>query len=133
MTTLRPVRELVLVFNADSGRINAWLDSARKLFGAGECSLCDITHGLAGEKQDWVSCRTDLGIPVAALHRDELGDAHRVAVDGQFPCVLARTDEGYERLLGPDVLSRCRGSVADFRGRLLTHAALQDLSMPMAV
>ena len=133
MTTARSIQELVLVFNADSGRINAWLDSARKLFGAGECSLCDITHGLAGEKQDWVACRQDLGVPVAALHRDELNDSQRQVVDEQFPCVLARTSEGYERLLGPDVLSRCRGSVADFRGRLLTHAAMHDLAMPVAV
>ena len=133
MTNARSIQELVLVFNADSGRLNAWLDSARKLLGVGECSLCDITHGLAGEKQDWAACRSDLGVPVDALHRDELSEPLLHAVDGQFPCVVARTDEGYERLLGPDVLARCRGSVADFRGRLLTHAAMQDLALPLAV
>ncbi|NJL27837.1 MAG: hypothetical protein HC897_08025 [Thermoanaerobaculia bacterium] len=130
MTAKQAVHKLILVYAADSGKLSAFVDSARKLFKLKGCTLCSITHGLAGEKGEWRECREELGLPVDYLHRDELGSELRNVVGEQLPCVLAQTDSGTVLLLGPDVLERCRGSVDDFKGRLLTHAAMRDLELP---
>lgn len=124
------IRRLILIYNADSGRLNALADSARKVLRLNGCALCDITHGLAGEKKDWRSCRSEIGVPIDYLHRDEIFGPMKRLVDGSLPCVVAETAAGPRVLLAPDVLERCRGSVDDFRGRLLTHAAMRDLELP---
>lgn len=43
---------------------------------------------------------------------------------------MALTGEEHVVLLGPDVIQRCKGSVADLRGRIKTHAAMRDLVVP---
>lgn len=125
----RRIEALVLVFDAEAGALNALIDSTKKLFRINGCSLCSITHGLMGEKAEWRSCRDTLGIPVEYVHRDELDAELRETVGKSLPCVLARTAKGTELLMGPEVLKRCGGSVADFRGRLLHHAARLRLSL----
>lgn len=130
MPDKREIRRLVLVFDADTGKLNAFVDSARKVFRLNGCALCSITHGLAGEKSEWKDCRAELGVPVDYLHRDELAGRLQELVGGRLPCVVAETDEGPLLLLSSQVLERCKGSVNDFRARLLTYAAMYDLEMP---
>lgn len=129
MTT---VRRLVLVFDADSGKVNALFDSARKLFKLKGCALCSITHGLAGERSGWQECKAVLGVPVDYVHRDEISGEIARVVGHDLPAVVAESDDGLEVLLGPDVLERCRGSVSDFKG-LLTHASMRGLGIPEEV
>ena len=130
MDETQQIRRLILVYDADTGKLNAFLDSARKLLGRGACALCEITHGLAGEKSDWRRYRSELGLPVDYLHRDEISGPVKQLVEGQLPCVVVETDDGLQVLLAPDVLARCRGSVRNFKGRLLTHAAKRGLELP---
>ena len=47
----RRIQRLVFVYAADSGLFHALVDSAKKLLMVKGCSLCAITHGLAGERQ----------------------------------------------------------------------------------
>ncbi len=94
------------------------------------CSLCSITHGLTGEKNEWRNCRAEIGVPIDYFHRDEIFGPMKQLVGDALPCVVAETGAGPRVLLTPDVLERCRGSVDDFKGRLLTHAAMRDLEMP---
>lgn len=121
---------LTFVFNADSGKLNALFDSAKKLLQLNGCSLCAITHGLAGEKADWRECKEEIGLPVDYVHRDEVTPDVDAVVQGRYPCVLAQTQDGLRMLLPPDVLDRCRGSVADLKGRLKTNATMQGLQFP---
>ncbi len=129
MAEKKSVRRLILVFDAASGKLSAMVDSARKLFRLKGCALCSITHGLAGEKDDWQDCQTELGVTVDYLHSDELSGRIVQVVGDRLPCVVAETEEGLQMLLTPEVLERCRGSVDDFKGRLLTHAAMHDLEI----
>ena len=128
----RTVSRLVLVFDASSGRMSAFVDSVKKVLTIGGCSLCAITHGLAGEKEEWKSCREELGVPVDYLHRDEVPAALKKQVEGQLPCVVAQVGTEYVILLTPDVLERCRGSVADLKGRLFFHMTARELELPAA-
>src|SRR5258708_5084486 len=107
----RSIDRLILVFHAESGPLRAVMDSMQKLFLLRGCSLCEITHGLTGEKREWKSCKEDMGVPVDYLHLNEIPDELRAVVGKETPCVLARVGRDHIRLLGPDQLARCRGSV----------------------
>lgn len=124
------IDRLLFVFNADSGKWNAFVDSARKLFMVNGCALCSITHGLTGEKSAWKDCRDELGVPIDYVHRDELSDRLRKVIEDNVPCVVAEVNGEYTVLMGPDVLERCRGSVADFKGRLSLYASMKGMLFP---
>lgn len=126
---MRRVQKLILVFDADSGRLAALLESLRKVFGVGGCALCRITHGLAGERREWKRRRAELGLPVDYLHRDQLRGRLQAAAAGRLPCVLAETVSGPMILLAPEVLERCR-NLDDFQAGLLASAARNELKLP---
>jgi hypothetical protein len=133
MNPKRKVERLLFVFSADSGSFNAFLDSARKLLRIKGCTLCSITHGLAGEKSEWRDCKEEIGLPVDYVHRDEISGELRSVVGDQLPCIVAQTGNDLVLLLTPDVLERCQGSVADLKGRLHYFASVNGLEMPRLV
>lgn len=126
------VQRLLLVYNADSGKLNALIDSAKKLLLVNGCPLCSLTHSLAGERSEWQSCKESLGVPFDYVHRDEVTPALREVVGEQLPAVVADTGERLVLLFGPDVIQRCRGNVADLRGRIELYVAMRKLEIPAA-
>jgi hypothetical protein len=130
MSDRRTIDRLIFVFDADSGALNAFFDSARKTLNLGGCALCSITHGIAGERSEWKDCRDEIGVPVDYVHRDEVDDDLRAASGGELPCVVADAGDELVRLIDRDVLERCKGSVADFRGRLGFFASMHGLALP---
>lgn len=125
------ILEIVFIYNANSGKLNAMMDSAKKILGQSDCALCDITHGPLGAKREWTAIENELTVPVHYLHLNEITDAERSVPDFATPCILVRTHEGYSMLLPPDVLARCKGSVADLKGRLKLHARMKNLDLPL--
>jgi hypothetical protein len=120
---------LLFVFDADAGKLSAFLDSARKALGLGACSLCALTHGLAGEKEEWRQARTCLSAPVAYLHRDELtGDLAPLALE-RLPRVVAESGDAFETLLTPEDLAACGGSLDEMLRRLRDSAGRHGLSI----
>jgi hypothetical protein len=120
----------VMVYDANSGAWGAVVDSANKILMLKGCPLCSITPGIAGEKSDWKSCREEIGVPVAYIHRDELGgQAATLAQEVGLSCVLAEVGGRLVPLLSPAVLERCRGNVAEFRSKLYYHASAKHLDM----
>jgi len=65
------VDSLLFIYDANSGKIGAFLDSARKVLMIGGCALCTITHGVLGEKAEWKECKATLGVPIRYYHRDD--------------------------------------------------------------
>ena len=127
----KPVIErLLFVYKADSGVLSAVIDNARKVLMIKGCALCRITHGIAGEKDEWKECKEEIGVPVDYIHRDEIPTYLQALTAGRLPCVVARVNGRYEFLLGPDVLERCKGSVADLKGRLYFYASARGLTFP---
>ncbi len=133
MSPKRTIDRLLFVFSADAGSFNAFLDSARKLLRIKGCTLCSITHGLAGEKSEWRECKEEIGLPVDYIHRDEVSAELRRVVGDQLPCIVAQAGNDLVLLLAPDVLERCQGSVADLKGRLHYFASIHQLQMPPLV
>ena len=105
---------ILLVYNADSGRLNALFDSALKALGAGACTLCDLTHGLAGERPEWRALKCGLGLPVEGLHRDELWPEIAALVDGRLPCIVVERDASLSIAVTREELAACRGSQTAF-------------------
>jgi len=133
MDVKRTIDRLIFVFSADAGALNAFLDSAKKVLRIKGCTLCAITHGLAGEKSEWRDCKEELGVPIEYVHRDEVSPDLQRVIGNNLPCVVAQTGNELVLLLGPDVLARCRGSVADLKGRLNVLAAMNRLELPQSV
>lgn len=124
------VKKLVFVYNANSGVLDAIVDSARKLLRINGCALCAVTHGIVGEKSEWRACDRALGAPIDYLHLDEIPAQLQPHVNGRAPCVVAVPEEGEPiLLLDSETIERCRGSVQDLRGKLLFWAARNDLAL----
>ncbi len=126
------ISKLLFVFSANGGRWNALADSMKKLLMMEGCALCSITHGIAGEKREFLIWKRSVGVPIEYVHRDEM-QAELVDVAGTaVPAVVAVTDRRLVLLLPPDAVARCRGSVPDLVGRLTLHAATKGLTFPIA-
>ncbi|BAO54741.1 hypothetical protein [Nonlabens marinus] len=57
-----PVEKLIFVYNANSGKVNALLDSAHKIVSPStyQCRLCELTYGTLKENKEWVRFRESL-------------------------------------------------------------------------
>lgn len=66
-------KELIFVYNADSGKWNGYLDMMHKVFSPKTypCQLCAITYGTFSMKKEWGEFVDQLPLPVRFLHRDE--------------------------------------------------------------
>jgi hypothetical protein len=66
-------QSLLFVYNADSGTLNALKDAIHKVVKPSTypCSLCAVTYGNIGMKQEWKRYIDGLEIPVEFLHKDE--------------------------------------------------------------
>lgn len=126
----RKIERLMFVFDANSGKLSAFVDSAKKVLMIKGCSLCAITHGLAGEKEEWADCREEIGVPVDYFHRDDVPEPVAKAA-ARLPAIVAQLEDGgYELVLDPEALDRCRGSVSDLKSRLYIQALSRGLELP---
>jgi hypothetical protein len=129
MAEKRKIDALIFVYNANSGKISAFLDSAKKVLMVEGCALCTITHGVLGERNEWKECQEELGVPVSYYHRNDLSPTLKRVVNERFPCILAQIGTHYMMLLSPEVLERCRGDVRDLKGRIHYYLAANDLTL----
>lgn len=134
MTDKKKIARLVFVFDAKSGKLGAWVDSAKKALMMKGCALCTITHGILGEKSEWQDCKAQIGVPVDYFHRDDMPSPVAEVASKLLPCVVAQLEDGsHELLVGPDVLDRCKGSVADLKSRLFIRALAQNMDLPEVI
>jgi hypothetical protein len=118
------IDRLLFVFQADAGLVNAFVDSVRKALRLRSCTLCALTHGLAGERPEWATAKASLPYPIVYLHRDEIdGEARRVARD-RLPCVLTDCGGSIGVLIEPDELDACGGRYDAFERLLRSRVAV---------
>ena len=121
-----PVTEFVGVYDADStliGEVSYWIGAR---LGTRHCSLCELTHGLFTERNEWKECRRSLSVPVVTYHRNDAPADVLGAAAGRFPVVLARTSGSLEVVLGPDDLTGFGGDTELFAARLAELAVRSD-------
>ena len=84
--------KLIFVYNADSGRVNGWIDIAHKIISPGTyaCSLCALTHDTFSEKQTWAKFREETNIEMNFLHKDEFEKQY--GLTHVYPVILKESD-----------------------------------------
>ncbi len=99
------IDKLIFVYNANSGKINAWLDSAHIMVRPStyQCRLCDLTYGVFKENEEWVRFRESELIKkkvqeLEFLHRDEFNKNYnsKWLPKYDYPLILMASDHGLE-------------------------------------
>jgi hypothetical protein len=103
---------LVGVYDADGtvvGEMSYWINAR---LGRTHCALCEITHGSVRAKPGWKACQREMAVPFDTYHRNDQPAPVRSATAGALPAVVAETTGGsFVRLLGPEALANCAGSL----------------------
>jgi hypothetical protein len=108
------VTEFIGVYDADStliGEVSYWIGAR---LGRTHCSLCELTHGLFTQKNEWKECTKELSVPFTTFHRNDAPDDVIAALNGSFPAVLQRTTNGLTIILTNQALESFSGNTADF-------------------
>ena len=97
---IHPAPRLILVYNADSGLLNALKDAAHKIVSPATypCSLCALTYGWVSMRACWRRFLASLPITKVFHHRDDFALAFpRLAVP--LPAILLAEGDGPPRVL----------------------------------
>lgn len=86
--------ELIFVYNAKSGMLNAMLDSMHKVISPDtyQCQLCKITYGAFTELSEWKQFRSQFEGDMSFLHIDEFEVRHPPA--DSYPVIYERDTQG---------------------------------------
>jgi hypothetical protein len=84
------MEKLIFVYNADSGKWNAYMDMAHKIFSPKTypCSLCDLTYGIFKIRPEWDDFVKKSPIPFEFLHKDEFVTSYPDLKDITLPVIL---------------------------------------------
>ena len=122
---------ILAIYDADFTVLGEIAYAIGKVTGTRSCSLCDISHGLNPlGKKNWRSyCETRPEIEW--IHRNDLDEEMRSALNCDLPCVVARDSAGCcHTLLKSTELSDCNGDITLFDAKLSNalakHAASVD-------
>ena len=109
MPTERVIK-IIGVYDADGsirGELSYWIGAR---LGKRYCSLCDITHGLVRERDDWRECRDSLSVPIETVHRDQIPAEIISTVGSPLPVIMAVTTLRSFVLVSSGELKGCDGS-----------------------
>ncbi len=103
------VERLIGIYDADGTMWGEVSYVVGHLLGRAHCALCEITHGTLRPKATWQRCQAGLGLPFAAIHRNDRDRELRELTDGALPCVVALCADGPEILVTAEQLEACAG------------------------
>lgn len=120
--------KLIGVYDADAtllGEVSYWLGAR---FGVRHCSLCDITHSLFREKLQWRECQSrlesDLHVEIETFHRNDQPDDVRACIDGKYPAVVMRGDDGVVSMfMNASEIEACGASPENFAAEISRRIA----------
>ena len=101
-------KELLLVYNADSGVFNALADAVHKIWSPEtyNCQLCALTYGAVTMRDEWAKFLNELKIPVRFLHRDEF-ERDFPDLKTELPAILISEGAKAEILLAAATINQC--------------------------
>ena len=103
------VKNLVFVYNADSGMFNTLTDIAHKVFSPQtyECNLCAISHSYLSERSEWKDFIEGLGVECEFLHRDEFLKKYSFG-ETDFPVIFEVDDDELKVSLSSEKINSCK-------------------------
>jgi hypothetical protein len=122
------VTKLIGVYDADAtllGEVSYWLGAR---IGLRHCSLCGITHSLFREKSQWRECQSrlesDLHVEIETFHRNDQPDDVRACIDGKYPAVVMRGDDGVVSMfMNASEIDACGASPENFAAEIARRMA----------
>lgn len=101
------MKQLIFVYNAESGLSNALLDTGRRIFQPKDypCALCMVTYGPFGMKSDWKSFTKQLPYDVSFYHKDELPKELSLQAT-TFPCLILKDGNTSHTLINGNEFSK---------------------------
>lgn len=107
-------KELILVYNADSGFFNVIKDALHKTISPStyQCNLCALTYGTVRMKDEWKTFIDKLKITTEFLHRDEFlrklkSHPHNIG-DARFPAVFLDKEGKISLLITHNEINKCK-------------------------
>jgi hypothetical protein len=102
-------KQLVFVYNADSGMFNTLTDIAHKVFSPQtyECNLCAISHSYLSERSEWKEFIESLGVECEFLHRDEFLKKYSFGKT-DFPVIFELINDELKMRLSADKINSCK-------------------------
>ena len=97
--------KITFIYNANSGKINAWLDIGHKLISPDtySCNLCSLTYGVFSEREEWKKYREENSIELEFFHKDEFEKIYQGSEEYTYPIILKSEEDGkYEVLVSTD-------------------------------
>lgn len=107
--TKQPIsKQLVFVYNADSGMFNTLTDIAHKVFSPQtyECNLCAISHSYLSERSEWKDFITNLGAECEFLHRDEFEKKYQIK-GNDYPVIFVKNENSLDVCLDANAINVC--------------------------
>jgi hypothetical protein len=113
-------KQLVFVYNADSGMFNTLTDIAHKVFSPQtyECNLCAISHSYLSERSEWKAFIEDLGVQCEFLHRDEFIKKYQTR-EVKFPVIFTLQENDLKLSLSAKEINVCQ-SMEDLQQAIRT-------------
>lgn len=119
--------KLIFVYNANSGKANAFLDGVHKIISPSSynCNLCAITHNTFSEKKLWKAFRKEHDAQIRFFHKDEFLRTYRSKwlPKFDFPTVLADENDTLTLLISSEELNELL-SAEDLIGLIRQRADL---------
>lgn len=86
--------KLIFVYNANSGKLNAFFDTLHKKLSPStyQCNLCQLTYGSFTEMPEWKNFRENFSGEMQFLHIDEFEALYPKAES--YPLVYQEGDDG---------------------------------------
>jgi len=110
------LQKLLFVYNANSGKINGYLDALHKVISPKSyaCNLCVLTYGIFKENRAWKNFRETSKRPMEFLHLDEFKKkyASKFGHTFTFPIVLLDTANDLEIFIHTKELNEMKNADA---------------------
>ncbi len=103
------IRQLIFVYNAESGLFNSLSDFAHKILSPStyKCQLCALTFGNFNMNTEWKKFIKTLPLQVVFLHKDEFISKYRVSSAG-FPSAYIKDDDKIKQIIPATEFQQCK-------------------------
>ena len=97
---------LVFIYNARSGKLNALADTAHKLLSPSTypCSLCALTYSTFTENKIWKTFRNESNLTLEFYHKDVF-ESLFPSVRMMYPAILKLEHNALTTVLNTDILN----------------------------
>lgn len=116
------IKRITFVWNADFSLASGVRALKEAVDGHHSCILCEIAYHRVTQTSEWKAYKKELKVSLKADIREpcknQLTKEEIKAVAGDFPAVLAHTEEGVIKLLGSSDVDSCLGGFTALRAKL---------------